>query len=198
MTGKKAVLTLVLGALTAGVPAFAQQSVEWGSNVAVQYFGSFQKQTTDHGVRHDATNSGGVLATYRHFFNRYNGVEANYGYTLNNQNYALGAVTSGLKTHAHEATAAYVFRVPMRGWTPFALAGGGAVVFRPDLTGIDSQARAAFVYGGGVDMDLATRWFLRAQYRGLVYNSPVLGVATVASERITHQAEPSIGLGFRF
>ncbi len=198
MVGKKAVLAMALGAMTAGVPAFAQESVEWRQNATVQYFGSFQKETIDHGVKHDATNSGGVLATYRYFFNRYSGVEANYGYTLNNQNYALGGVGSSLKTNSHEATAAYVLRLPMRHWTPFVLAGGGAVVFRPDITAINSQARAAFVYGGGVDIDLASRWFLRAQYRGLVYNSPVLGVSTVASERMTHQAQPSIGFGFRF
>ena len=82
----------------------------------------------------------------------------------------------------------------------FALAGAGAIVFNPkDLRGIDYQARAAFVYGGGADYNLTHRLFLRAEYRGLVYNSPTYNIAGLAgTDRTTHRAEPSMGLGFRF
>jgi opacity protein-like surface antigen len=191
------VLAAVWGALVAGVPAWAQEN-GGDHEVAVQYLGSFQKETTRNGVVHDTSNSYGALATYRYFFNRFHGVETNYGYTLNTQRYSLGGVTSGLKTHAHEATAAYVFRAPMRKWTPFGLAGAGAVVFAADPSGFDLLARPAFVYGGGANFGLGGGWFLRAQYRGLVYNSPVIGATTVATERVTHQAQPSIGIGWTF
>lgn len=194
--GKRIVFAMTC-ALVAGIPAWAQEN-GGDQEVAFQYLGGFQKETTHNGVVHDATNSYGALATYRYFFNRYNGVEANYGYTLNTQRYALGGVTSGLKTHAHEATAAYVLRAPMRNWTPFGLAGVGAVVFAADPSGFDLLARPAFVYGGGANFELGSGWFLRAQYRGLVFNSPVIGATTVASERVTHQAQPSIGIGWRF
>ena len=43
------------------------------------------KTTTDNGVQQGATNSGGVLASYRFFFSNSHGVEVNYGYSLNTQ-----------------------------------------------------------------------------------------------------------------
>jgi opacity protein-like surface antigen len=73
-------------------------------------------------------------------------------------------------------------------------------VFDPkDFSGANSQARAAFVYGGGADFNLSRRIFVRAEYRGLVYNSPTYDLPVLAgADRVTHRAEPSIGFGYRF
>jgi outer membrane immunogenic protein len=186
-----------LAAALISVPAFAQQENEtYRNDFAVQAFGSFVKSTTQNGVEQTATNSGGVLASYRFFFNKNNGVEVNYGYALNTQNYS----GQGVSAYSHEATAAYVFRVPMRRWSPFALAGAGGLVFDPkDFPGANAQGRAAFVYGAGTDFRLSNRIFLRAEYRGLVYNSPTFDLAGLNGlDRVTHRAEPSIGFGYRF
>jgi opacity protein-like surface antigen len=197
MFANKGVVALMLGASVLGLPAFAQ-SEEFKSDVAVQALGSFVKDTTDNGVTHSATNSGGVLGTYRYYFGRHNGVEFNYGYTLNSQQYALDGNTSSTKAYSYEATAAYVWRLPLHRVTPFALAGAGSLVFDPKDIGGDVLARPTFVYGAGADIDLGNRWFVRAQYRGLVYNSPTLAVSTLSAEILTHRAEPSIGFGLRF
>jgi opacity protein-like surface antigen len=201
MFGKKGVVALILGASAIGLPAFGQSEAS-KSDVTVQALGSFVKDTTDNGVTHSASNSGGVLGTYRYYFGRHNGVEFNYGYTLNSQRYAIdGNLASNFastKAYSHEATAAYVWRLPLRRITPFALAGAGSLVFDPKDIGGDALARPTFVYGAGADVDLGSRWFLRAQYRGLVYNSPILGASTIASKLLTHRAEPSAGFGFRF
>jgi hypothetical protein len=197
MFGNKGVVALVLGASVMGLPAFAQ-SEEYKSDVTVQALGSFVKSTTDNGVTHSATNSGGVLGTYRYYFARHSGVEFNYGYTLNTQQYALGGNVAGTKAYSHEATAAYVWRLPLGRIAPFALAGTGSLIFDPKDIGGDALARPVFVYGAGADFELSTRFFLRAQYRGLVYNSPTLAVSTVSAELLTHRAEPSVGFGFRF
>jgi opacity protein-like surface antigen len=84
--------------------------------------------------------------------------------------------------------------------TPFALAGAGALVFDPrNFAGANTQTRAAFVYGAGADLNLSHRVFVRAEYRGLVYNSPTYDVPALAGlDRVTHRAEPSIGFGYRF
>ena len=88
----------------------------------------------------------------------------------------------------------------MHGFTPFVEAGVGSLVFQPtDDPTIGTQVRAAFVYGGGADFNLTRRIFLRAEYRGLVYNSPTFGLASAqGADRVTHRAEPSIGFGYRF
>jgi outer membrane immunogenic protein len=197
MFGSKRFIALVLGASVLGLPAFAQ-SEERKSDVTVQALGSFVKETTDDGVTHSASDSGGVLATYRYYFDRHSGVEFNYGYTLNSQRYALDGNVSSTQAYSHEATASYVWRLPLHRVTPFALAGTGSLVFDPKNIGGGVLARPLFVYGAGADFDLGSRFFLRAQYRGLVYNSPTLDVSTISAELLTHRAEPSAGFGFRF
>jgi opacity protein-like surface antigen len=73
-------------------------------------------------------------------------------------------------------------------------------VFDPkDTPGIGSQTRAAFVYGGGADFTLSNHIFVRAEYRGLVYNSPTFDISGLGGlGRTTHRAEPSVGFGYRF
>jgi outer membrane immunogenic protein len=180
------------------LPAFSQETPS-RQDATVQAFGSFVKSTTDNGVEQKATNSGGILGSYRFFFNDHHGVELNYGYTLNTQNYALAAGTTGVNAYSHEATAAYVLRFPKRRFTPFVLAGAGALVFDPkDSTFANTQARPAFLYGGGADINITNRLFLRAGYRGLLYNSPNFEVPALNVDRLTHRAEPFGGIGYRF
>jgi outer membrane immunogenic protein len=192
------VTAILLGSSLAILPAVAQETDR--SEVSVQAFGSFVKTTTDNGIQQSATNSGGVLANYRFFFTGDNGVEVNYGYSLNTQSYDSATGPLGVKAHQHEATAAYVYRHPLRHFTPFVEAGVGGLVFDPKDTPVAStQARAAFVYGGGADFRLTTRIFLRAEYRGLVYDSPTFGLSeAMGADRVTHRAEPSVGFGYRF
>jgi opacity protein-like surface antigen len=192
------VTAILLGSSLAVLPAVAQETDR--SEVSVQAFGSFVKTTTDNGIQQSATNSGGVLANYRFFFSSDNGVEVNYGYSLNTQSYDLPAGPLGVKAHQHEATAAYVYRHPLRHFTPFAEAGVGGLVFDPkDAPAASVQARAAFVYGGGADFSLTKQIFLRAEYRGLVYDSPTFGLSeAMGADRVTHRAEPSVGFGYRF
>jgi hypothetical protein len=84
MFRNKFVITCVVGIATTAVPGFSQSESPDRNEVSVQAFGSFVKSTTDNGIENKATNSGGVLANYRYFFDAHNGVEADYGYSLNN------------------------------------------------------------------------------------------------------------------
>ncbi len=190
-----ALLTAALGS----APALAQEYDH--SEVSVQAFGSFVKNTTSNGVRQGATDSGGVLANYRYFFTPGSGIEVNYGYSRNTQNYGLPGGPIGVKADQHEFSAAYVLRHKMHGFTPFVEAGAAGLVFDPQESpfGISSQTRAAFVYGGGADISLSSHVFLRAEYRGFLYNSPTFDLAaSQGTDRITHRAEPSVGFGYRF
>jgi opacity protein-like surface antigen len=200
MLGKKLVVSWIVGIASGALPAFSQSENPEKNEVSVQAFGSFVKSTTTNGIENKATNSGGVLGSYRYFFNAHNGVEANYGYSLNTQTYGSTSGLLGVKSYSHEVSAAYVFRMPMRKFTPFVLAGAGGLIFDPkDFTSANSQVRAAFVYGGGADFNLSHHAFVRAEYRGLVYNSPTYDLTGLAgADRISHRAEPSVGFGFRF
>jgi outer membrane immunogenic protein len=198
MSKVNSLLTLLAASVMVGLPAYSQEG--YRSEATVQGMGSFVKETTQSGIKQDATNTGGFLAGYRFYFTRHLGAEINYGYTLNTQKYYLSSGMTGVKSYSHETTGALVYRVPFKKLNVFALAGAGAIVFNPkDIAGVDYQARAAFVYGGGADYDLTHRLFLRAEYRGLVYKSPTYNIAGLAgADHTTHRAEPSVGLGFRF
>ena len=94
----------------AALPAFSQEEF-YRQEVSGQVFGSFVKETTQDGIKQKATDSGGALASYRYFFNKHNGVEANYGYSLNTQIYSGAGAALGVKSYSNEATAAYVYRI---------------------------------------------------------------------------------------
>lgn len=197
MFGKKLAGAVIAAALISGSALAQDETPAYKNDVAVQAFGSFVKSTNQNGVEQSATNSGGVLASYRFFFNRHNGVELNYGYSLNTQSYSgFGGVAS----YSHEGSADYVFRMPLRHWSPFVLAGVGGLAFEPNnFAGAGTQGRAAFVYGAGADFNLSKQVFVRAEYRGLVYDSPTYGLSGLSGlDRVTHRAEPSIGFGFAF
>jgi outer membrane immunogenic protein len=201
MLRKSTIGVFVLGGALLSIPAFSQdENPQYKSEASVQAFGSFLKTTTSNGIDQRATDSGGVLASYRYFFNNNHGVEVNYGHSLNTQSYGLATGPLGVNTHSNEVTAAYVFRYPLKKVTPFVEAGVGGLVFNPkDAPGASTQARAAFVYGGGADLKLTQRIFLRAEYRGLVYSSPTFDLTSFSGlDRVTHRAEPSIGFGYRF
>jgi len=194
---KKVLAAATFSAMILSVPVWAQEDeTAYRNEVTVLGMGSFVKQTTQQSVDQVATNSGGVLASYRFWFDRHSGIEANYAFTQNTEKYGL----TGVDTNSHEVSGAYVFRIPMRRLTPFVLAGAGALVFDPqNFTGASSQTRAAFVYGGGADVSLTRHLYMRAEYRGLVYNSPTYDVSGFNGlDRVTHRAEPTLGFGWRF
>jgi hypothetical protein len=94
---------IFLATITCGVlisiPGLAQEDyTKYKSDATVQGIGSFVKSTTDNGTKESATKSGGVLGTYRYYFNRHSGVEVNYGYTSNTEKYN----GNGVKTNSHE------------------------------------------------------------------------------------------------
>ncbi len=60
MTRSRSFAATLIGTALAVVPAFSQEAGR--SEVSVQAFGSFVKDTNQNGVPQSATNSGGVLA----------------------------------------------------------------------------------------------------------------------------------------
>jgi len=70
----------ILGIAFLAVPGFAQSETEsYRQDISVQGFGTFVRQTTQNGVENKASDSAGVLATYRYLFSAHHGIEADYG-----------------------------------------------------------------------------------------------------------------------
>ena len=133
-------LRFVAAAAIFALPALSQPDMERSRHeVSGQGLGSFVKKTTEEGIEHKATHSGGGLGSYRLYFSSRHGVEGTYSYAQNTQSYGLTSGRIGVKTRSHEASGAYFVRFPMGKFVPFALAGAGALIFDPKDNGIDRQ-----------------------------------------------------------
>ena len=110
-----------------------------------------------------------------------------------------GQYSSGDRRLCLPRTGARAFR-----FSPYLLAEGGALIFDPtgnafaSVAAAQRQATGVFAYGGGADFPLFRHVALRAEFRGLVYRAPNFGLATLNTNAITHKAEPSAGIVFRF
>jgi hypothetical protein len=189
--------------LLAAAAAFGQES---RAEVSVQGTGFFTKDSSGNRTFQKGTESGGLLVGYRRRIYRWISAEAVYGYSRNTQQFSQSFGVSRIQANIHEATGGFVFTLPfIAGLHPYALAEGGALVFVPTnnsfgtVAGAQRQAAGTFVYGGGVDYPvLGSRFLLRAEYRGLVYNAPNFGFPILNTNSWTHTAQPSAGIVFRF
>ena len=190
------VILLTLGAT-------AQES---RSEVSLQGTGFFTQDTNGRGTSRSTTNTGGFLLGYRYHFNRWLSGEANYGYDRDTQRYFSTGGLSRVQSDVHTVTAAAVVNLPFRisRLNPYVLGGGGSLVFHPTgnaggfVSGANTQAKGAFLYGGGVNYDLTRHWSLRAEYRGYVYKDADFGIKNLNTDSWTHTAQPSAGIAFRF
>jgi outer membrane immunogenic protein len=181
------------------------------SEVSIQGTGNITKNSDNLDIPHEATKSGGFLAGYRYHLTPWFAVQGDYGYTRNTQKYfdpVFGF--TAIQANVQQLTGEAVITAPSSSRVrPYALAGVGGLFFRPtnslnnSFVGVgnntgNNQAKAAFVYGGGVDFDLTRYVAFRAEYRGLVYKIPDFQIPGLASDAFTHTAQPSIGLVWRF
>ena len=187
---------VVLGLLLAfGSFVWAQEAK---NEVTIQGEGFSTKDSTGKGVENNPTYSGGFLAGYRYNLNHRFALEGDYDYFRNSQDYPKS--DTKIKTNVSAITGAAVVKLPeFKKVRPFALAGGGGIIFNPhDAKSIETQARGAFVYGGGADVPITKHVALRAEYRGLVYKAPDFDRGDLKTDKFTHSAVPSAGLVFTF
>src|SRR5215467_13809271 len=109
--------------------------VEQRSQVSLQGTALITKDAnSDSGsLSQHATKSGGFLVGYSYRFNRWAGVEGNYGYSRNTLNTIGSLGRSSVWSDFHEMTGAFVAHIPVnaRGFRPYALAGAVALIFDP-------------------------------------------------------------------
>ncbi len=186
----------------------------------------FTKQSDGNGISQSATDGSNFFGTLRLKFKPKHSLAFNYGRAKDSQVYQTG-FDFHILTNITEYTGSYIFTPVKKGrFEPFVLAGAGALVFNPRSTwivlaslvnnvpnrgqidiGAAKQTEIAFLYGAGVDYRLPrfTRFALRLQYRGFLYDAPDFKVTTASGGALSlftgakgHMAEPSIGLVFRF
>jgi outer membrane autotransporter protein len=205
MTRNRGILAIVAIVASFTMGAMAQEN---RSELSFQGMGFFTSGTNGNGTAYSATEAGGVLGTYRYHLNHWASVEAAYGFSLNTQRYDfLSSNPFRIQTDIHQFTGSLVMNLPSHGHSrinPYFLIGGGALLFDPtgnqfnSLSNAQSQTKGTFVYGIGVNYAIHKGVALRAEYRGLLYGTPDFGFGALATNAVTHTAEPSIGISLRF
>lgn len=201
---RNAVILAVTAAVLLPLAAMAQD--EQRSEVSLQGMVFVTRSATNvNGTSYSATQSGGGLGTYRYHFGPNLSAELAYGFAHDTQKYNLGSAAFGIQSQIHQATIAAVINVAHpRKFTPYMLIGGGMVLFAPSrnqtntISGAQTQGKGAFVYGFGINYPLQKKLSFRAEYRGLLYAPPNFGFGGLSANSITHSAEPSVGLSYRF
>jgi len=185
------------------ITAVAQES---RNEISVQGTGFFTKDSSGNGISRSTTQTGGFQVGYRYRINRYFSAEANYGFNRNTQRYFSVDGLSRVQADTHAVTGDVIVNLPIRisKFNPYAIAGGGALIFHPTgnaggfVSGADNQSKGAFLYGAGTDYVLTRHISLRAEYRGYVYKDPDFGLQSLRTASWTHTAQPSAGLVYRF
>ncbi len=200
------ILPVGIGILLSVSTAVAQDVEEGRHEASAQGTGFFTKNSKGNGISQHSTDTGGVLASYRFHMNRWLAADASYGYARNTLQNLTPAGPFHIQSNVHQATGALVLTLPSNTarLNPYLLAGAGALVFDPTrnpggfVPAAETQAKPAFVYGGGADYRMVHHVFLRVEYRGLVYKRPDFEVSSLNSDAIAHTAQPSAGIVFRF
>jgi opacity protein-like surface antigen len=198
LAGLVILLTLLL---TLG--ATAQES---RSEISLEGTGFFTRDTSGQGISRTSTDTGGFLVGYRYHINRWLAAEGDYGFDRNTQKYFGSFGQSRVQANVHTVTGDLVVTLPLpiKRLSPYALAGGGSLIFDPTgnrggtIPGAGSQGRGAFLYGAGADYALTRHFSLRAEYRGYVYKDPDFGLRALNTNSWTHTAQPSAGIVFHF
>jgi len=204
MVRLKVLVAGLFAALLFASPSLALEKPR--NEVSVQGTGFITRDSEENGIRQHTTDSGGLLASYRFRFNRWLAADGSYGYTRNTLQNFTSTAAFNVQANTHRTTGALVVTSPRRflGLSPYVLAGAGTLVFDPTgnpggfVSGAERQTKAAFVYGGGADIDLTRRFALRVEYRGLIYKRPDFGLATLNANTTAHTAQPSAGVVIRF
>jgi hypothetical protein len=186
-------------AICLGTALFAQEN---RFEIGAAATGNFMRSLNGNGVSHGVDDRAGVGASFRYWLTGRQGVDISWSYSNPFHSYNSRTAGGAFRMGMNEATASYVYRLPTfsKRLQPFALAGVGALVFNPDgsVVGTSTVAKAAFVYGGGLDAYLSRHIGLRMQYKGFVLGDPNAGTAALATSRTNHIAQPSAGLFWRF
>ena len=125
MIYRKLLLTAFSAALLLSASNASAQEGHW-QEVGLQGSGFFTKDSRTGGLNQHATDTGGLLVSYRYHFNRWLAADASYGYDRNTQqNFSSTAGASNVQANVHQATGALVVTVPRRvlKLSPYVLAG---------------------------------------------------------------------------
>jgi outer membrane immunogenic protein len=193
---------MLLGALV--VFAAAGQAQESRQDVSVSAIGVFGPQVNGNAVQMTTSPFVGFLGSYRYMMTPRSAVEVNYSFTQNQQNFVTSFITGKIHQRQQEFSAAYVYNLNFKNFSPFLEAGPAGILFSPihdyGTTSEDTKRTTGVggLFGGGVAYELSPSWDIRAEYRAFLVKAPTFGVTNFNTNRYEIISTPSIGIAYHF
>jgi opacity protein-like surface antigen len=196
--------TMLLGVLMlSAAVGYAQESRQ-----DVSFSGTGVFAPTIHGaanVKQSSTGALGLLLSYRYMLTPRSALELNYGFAQNNQKFAT-SFQQNARVHSRqqEISAAYVYSLNFKRYSPFAEVGVGTMIFTPildantNLLGTKSTKGIGGLFGGGLAYELSPSFDIRLEYRGFVTKTPSFGQANFSTNRYEVISIPSLGVAYHF
>lgn len=198
---KKTMLLSVL--MLSAAAGYAQESRQDVSFSGTGIFGP-----TIHGaanVTQSSTGAAGLLLSYRYMVTPHSALEANYSFAQNNQKYATSFEPHArIHSRQQEITAAYVYSLNFKRYSPFAEVGVGTMIFTPvldngtNLLGTKSTKGLGGLFGGGLAYELSPSFDIRVEYRGFLTKTPNFGETNFSTNRYEIISMPAVGVAYHF
>jgi outer membrane immunogenic protein len=201
--------TMLLGVLMLSAAAgYAQESRQDASFSGTGIFAPTIHGAND--VVQSSTGALGLLMSYRYMLTPKSALELNYGFAQNNQKYFDASNLTNYRIHSRqqEFSAAYVYSLNFKRFSPFVEAGGGAMFFTPVLdagTGLLNTKITKGIgglFGGGLAYELSPSFDIRVEYRGFLLKAPSFGENGGSLDLNVNRYEvisiPAIGVAYHF
>ena len=196
--------TMLLGVLMLSAAAgYAQESRQDVSFSGTGIFGP-----TVHGaanVQQNMTGALGVLLSYRYMVTPKSALEVNYSFAQDSQKYSTSFEPyARIHSRQQEITAAYVYSLNFKRYSPFAEVGVGTLIFTPvldngtNLLGTKGTKGIGGLFGGGLAYELSPSFDIRAEYRGFLVKAPNFGETNFSTNRYEIISMPTIGVAYHF
>ncbi len=193
---------MLLGALI--LSAAAGQAQESRQDVSVSAIGLFAPQVNGNAVRMNTSSTFGFLGSYRYMLTPRSALEVNYSFAQNQQNYVTSFLTGQVHQRQQEISAAYVYSLNFKSFSPFLEAGPGVMLFSPikdyQSTSFDTKRTTGIgaLFGGGVAYELSPSFDIRAEYRGFFVKAPNFNLDNFKTNRYEVISTPSLGVAYHF
>lgn len=196
--------TMLLGVLMLSAAAgYAQESRQDVSFSGAGIFGP-----TIHGaanVQQSSTGALGLLLSYRYMLTPRSALELNYGFGQNSQKYATSFQQNArIHSRQQEISAAYVYSLNFKRYSPFAEVGVGSMIFTPvldngtNLLGTKSTKGIGGIGGAGLAYELSPSFDIRVEYRGFLTKAPSFGEGNFSTNRYEWMSLPTVGVAYHF
>ena len=71
-------------------------------------------------------------------------------------------------------------------------------VYTGSSSGVGTQARGMFLYGGGLEFPVSSHFYFRTEFRGLGYEAPDFKLSPLQTNALSFSYEPAFAVAYRF